>query len=200
MNECGDCDLCCSVLPIEDLDFQKPAWTPCVNSACPGCRIYKKRPIVCRAYECGWKIFGLSPLWKPNVCGMVVNLGVFPVESLGIWVTEESGSLWRQEPFWSNICEMAGAYFFEFQQLTLIYPHGFRKNESKFYAVHPAEKYFIEAEPGDMIALVDGQLRTMRPELAEDWLRDTKPFMGQHDILKKVAHLGWKIDGRRLTR
>ena len=49
--ECGECTLCCTLLPVPVLE--KPANTDCVNCK-GGCTIYETRPMPCRTYHCEW--------------------------------------------------------------------------------------------------------------------------------------------------
>jgi hypothetical protein len=50
---CGTCNLCCQVLVIEELD--KPPGPLCKHcKPGKGCKIYLKRPEVCRDFECEW--------------------------------------------------------------------------------------------------------------------------------------------------
>lgn len=62
--ECGDCQLCCRLLPMSDNEpwrdgppIKKPA-----NVRCPyqkhgvGCSIYDKRPFCCEVWTCRWLI------------------------------------------------------------------------------------------------------------------------------------------------
>lgn len=50
---CGECNMCCKVLDIKELD--KDAGPLCDKWCSPvGCSIYKKRPEVCRDFECDW--------------------------------------------------------------------------------------------------------------------------------------------------
>ena len=50
---CGPCTLCCQVLEIDE--FDKPAGVLCANCKLGGgCKVYKKRPDVCRDFECEW--------------------------------------------------------------------------------------------------------------------------------------------------
>jgi hypothetical protein len=67
MRECGDCSLCCKLLPIAkragqgdfDFPFDKPAGEWCKHCA-PGhggCKIWKDGlPNLCKAYQCLWKV------------------------------------------------------------------------------------------------------------------------------------------------
>jgi hypothetical protein len=50
---CGDCTLCCRLLPIADL--KKPAGVKCQHVRYgKGCSIYPSRPLDCRAWACRW--------------------------------------------------------------------------------------------------------------------------------------------------
>lgn len=53
--KCGDCQLCCRLLPTEEI--AKPA-----NERCPhqksycGCKIYPRRPMSCQLWSCRWLV------------------------------------------------------------------------------------------------------------------------------------------------
>lgn len=50
---CGDCQLCCKLLPLRELD--KPHNTKCEHQKVgKGCRIYARRPTSCRLWSCRW--------------------------------------------------------------------------------------------------------------------------------------------------
>jgi hypothetical protein len=62
--ECGDCQLCCRLVPLDDnprnarpwaAAFQKPANTKCPHQryGC-GCSIYPTRPLSCQLWNCRW--------------------------------------------------------------------------------------------------------------------------------------------------
>lgn len=50
---CGDCQLCCRIMPVEEI--AKPALQRCKHqkSHC-GCAIYPRRPLSCRIWSCAW--------------------------------------------------------------------------------------------------------------------------------------------------
>lgn len=51
--QCGDCQLCCKLMPI--LSLSKPANTRCKHQRSgKGCTIYAKRPVECRTFACRW--------------------------------------------------------------------------------------------------------------------------------------------------
>jgi hypothetical protein len=53
--ECGDCQLCCKLLPTSEIN--KPANTRCPHqsNAC-GCKIYPRRPMSCALWNCRWLV------------------------------------------------------------------------------------------------------------------------------------------------
>lgn len=51
--QCGDCQLCCKLLPVRPL--AKPAGERCQHQKVgKGCTIYSTRPFVCRDWNCAW--------------------------------------------------------------------------------------------------------------------------------------------------
>lgn len=51
--KCGDCQLCCKLLPVRELD--KGANTRCAHQRVgKGCLIYAQRPPSCRLWSCLW--------------------------------------------------------------------------------------------------------------------------------------------------
>jgi len=54
--ECGNCTLCCRLLPVVELG--KVANQRCQHQCSKGCRIYKDRPGDCWAWSCRWLLGG----------------------------------------------------------------------------------------------------------------------------------------------
>lgn len=80
LNRCGDCTACCTVLPIAELDLQKPAGRPCPNLGEKGCKLFffKKLPQLCREYFCLWRQvdwLGSLPLYRPDRLGVIFQTG-----------------------------------------------------------------------------------------------------------------------------
>ncbi len=73
---CGDCQACCTVLPIKQLD--KPAGTPCPKLCVQGCSIHKTRPEVCRDWNCAWINGQLGPNDRPDKSGVVIWTAALP--------------------------------------------------------------------------------------------------------------------------
>jgi hypothetical protein len=52
---CGDCQLCCKLLPVPGAPLHKPANTRCQHQRTgKGCGIYATRPTACRVFACRW--------------------------------------------------------------------------------------------------------------------------------------------------
>jgi hypothetical protein len=50
---CGNCQLCCTLLPVRELG--KPAVTRCQHQRWgKGCAIYAERPLPCKMWQCMW--------------------------------------------------------------------------------------------------------------------------------------------------
>ena len=53
---CGDCNVCCVALTIDDPALQKPQGYRCRNTLPnKGCAIYETRPTTCSTFYCGWR-------------------------------------------------------------------------------------------------------------------------------------------------
>ena len=73
MRECGDCQACCTICDVEEL--QKPAGVGCNFCAAKGCAIYKKpeMPQSCRSFECFWlsNEHEMAESMRPDKCGVM---------------------------------------------------------------------------------------------------------------------------------
>lgn len=102
--ECGECQLCCKLLPIEARaqdrvaavvdqmidagfarprdfigmrpDFDKPAGVPCkFQRHHKGCTIYRQRPFGCRTWNCRWLVENdMADMRRPDRCHYVIDL------------------------------------------------------------------------------------------------------------------------------
>lgn len=72
--DCGECTVCCKVLPADALDFKKTSGTACSHcSVGRGCKIYQARPSVCREFYCGWRYLPLlDAAWRPDQSGILI--------------------------------------------------------------------------------------------------------------------------------
>lgn len=69
---CGDCNACCTTMPVLELD--KPGHTRCQHVSSRGCRIYADRPTSCRTWFCLWALGHVPRDWRPDKLGLVGTL------------------------------------------------------------------------------------------------------------------------------
>ena len=103
---CGDCSLCCKLLPIEGDNFSKPAdqWCGHCKPGNGGCSIYQSRPAVCRGFACQWLVDKKwGDHWQPTRSKMVVHLNAEDGIHLNIDVDVGRPGIWREEPYLSDI-------------------------------------------------------------------------------------------------
>jgi hypothetical protein len=69
VRECGDCSLCCKVVPVPQLEKPKDEWCKHCAPGKGGCLIFgqEERPYACGAYQCMWTRQYDWPEWlKPS--------------------------------------------------------------------------------------------------------------------------------------
>jgi hypothetical protein len=102
---CGDCSLCCKLLPIHA--FHKPPGRWCTHCA-PGhggCKIHESKPQECNDFYCSWLLderFG--PEWRPNKCRMVMFKEGHR-HQIALYVDPNDPMAWRREPFFRQLKE-----------------------------------------------------------------------------------------------
>ena len=79
---CSGCDLCCTVLRVDEL--HKLGGVPCVHLRSGavgavvgeswGCAIHQRRPAICRDYRCLWLRGGLGADDRPDRLGAVLDV------------------------------------------------------------------------------------------------------------------------------
>ena len=71
--ECGDCQTCCRIMPVEEIN--KPANQRCQHQKSGlGCKIYPKRPMSCRIWSCMWlRGEGTNDLPRPDRSHYVID-------------------------------------------------------------------------------------------------------------------------------
>jgi hypothetical protein len=71
--ECGPCRACCQELKIAAPELKKKAGVLCRHHTGSGCGIYAGRPLVCREFLCGWRLFEeLGDDWRPDLSGALI--------------------------------------------------------------------------------------------------------------------------------
>lgn len=80
LRSCGGCTECCTVVPVDLVTLQKPAYARCPHlseafeAKGPGCGIYPTRPTTCRAWSCVWLDSPVLPdELRPDRCGVTVD-------------------------------------------------------------------------------------------------------------------------------
>ena len=120
---CGSCSLCCKAVPIDKPPKSAGVW--CVHHrAGKGCTIRATRPIICRAFYCGWMLTAeLGEEWKPDISKFVLVWD--GRSSLIAYVDPDDPSAWKREPYygvlkkWSTRAHVA---IHVREQLTVILP------------------------------------------------------------------------------
>ena len=79
--ECGDCTICCTLLPVPVLD--KPEGQDCVHCN-KGCMIHATKSDYCKSFNCAYvQMDHVSETLRPDICGVIFEkfdtfiLGVF---------------------------------------------------------------------------------------------------------------------------
>jgi Fe-S-cluster containining protein len=76
MKSCGNCNICCTFLDVEiDGEFF-PRGVPCkhLDPDSNGCKIYERRPDVCRNYHCVYTQNIIPELKKPSDNGLLISI------------------------------------------------------------------------------------------------------------------------------
>ena len=107
MKTCGTCTLCCTVVPVKEID--KRSFTPCrhlrtiIHKHGPGCSIYPERPFSCKGLACVWlDMPEIEEQYRPDRVGFVVDTQLDVVTVNGndrvaaqIWVEQGHEEDWR---------------------------------------------------------------------------------------------------------
>ena len=72
--QCGDCQLCCKLLPTKEIN--KPANTRCKHQKVgKGCSVYANRPVSCMVWNCRWLLNDdAADLSRPDRSHYVIDL------------------------------------------------------------------------------------------------------------------------------
>jgi hypothetical protein len=105
---CGNCTLCCKIVPIETKEFTKPVDKWCQHCVIgKGCGIYADRPPACRVWHCQWLVNdAFDDYWFPAKAKMVVQwLPRAAEEDTVIEILIDPGypNRWKEEPWFSDL-------------------------------------------------------------------------------------------------
>lgn len=116
--ECGTCTLCCKVMSISELAKPQGQWCRHCDVG-RGCQVYVERPQECRSFLCGYLIWReLGEHWHPARSKMVV---IFDHGGNRLLIRVDPGrpSVWRQEPYFSEIKRWAASITSARQQIVV---------------------------------------------------------------------------------
>ena len=102
MRNCGDCTLCCLLLPV-------PGVKVGINTNCQHCtnkcEIHDKRPNICRSFECEWILEDdMSEELKPNKCNVIFEY--INEESVLCLVHFDDLNAWKRESVMNHIKDL----------------------------------------------------------------------------------------------
>lgn len=107
MRQCGDCSLCCRLLPVSEIG--KKAGERCgYQRFGKGCTVHgPQQPRQCRAWSCAWLMLHQIVLPRPDRAGYVIDVNVDfvvfgedvfagkKVDALQIWADPKRPEAWR---------------------------------------------------------------------------------------------------------
>jgi hypothetical protein len=115
---CLNCSsLCCKLLQINEPSIAKPrdVWCRHCEPGGVGCKIYRRRPNICREWACGYLVNGgWAEHWNPDQSKMVINPWCehYPTETDGpatlLHIDPDHVGIWRTEPWHSDLLERLG--------------------------------------------------------------------------------------------
>ena len=83
MNKCGDCNICCTVMNIENVS---KSGDECKHICEEGCSIYSKRPNACSHFKCAYLTSGWDEEFRPDKSGIMI---VGYVDQISAYRTKE---------------------------------------------------------------------------------------------------------------
>jgi len=117
---CGDCTLCCTLVPIKSM--RKPAGVKCQHQCHKGCRIYDRRPLDCQLWSCGWLLgMDTEDMRRPDRVGYVIDLlpemihitprggtASIAVPAMQVWADPRRPDDWRRDNHLIDYIERRG--------------------------------------------------------------------------------------------
>jgi len=107
--QCGECTLCCKLIPVPELS--KLAGVRCQHQSRKGCAIYPRRPLSCAMWSCRWLLGDdTADQSRPDRSRCVIDM--MPdfvtiedketgerknVEAVQIWCDPKTPNAWRDE-------------------------------------------------------------------------------------------------------
>jgi hypothetical protein len=92
---CGDCTLCCRLLPIQSIG--KPAGQRCKHQRHTGCMVHEDKPLPCAAWNCRWlSEDDTADVPRPDRSHCVIDMmrDIITVDQDGTSQTLEAVQIW----------------------------------------------------------------------------------------------------------
>jgi hypothetical protein len=71
---CGECNVCCYALTIDEPALAKPQGVRCQHTMSDlSCGIYGTRPATCQNFWCGWRLFRWVRAMRPDQSGVLIR-------------------------------------------------------------------------------------------------------------------------------
>lgn len=115
---CGECSLCCMVMPVSQIGKSAGVWCRHADQNGGGCAIHETRPDICRVFHCHWMTNPeLSVEWKPDQCGFVL----FHRADGNMWLSVDPNrpDAWRAPRFYQPLKNFATKLLREKAMLTV---------------------------------------------------------------------------------
>jgi hypothetical protein len=112
---CGECNVCCVALTIDEPALRKPQGYRCRNARPDnGCAIYETRPDTCRTFFCGWRqLKWVRETLRPDLSGVLVRLhgeiGAGGEKRLGVAITLLTKAALKAEGLAETVAAAVGA-------------------------------------------------------------------------------------------
>lgn len=74
---CGTCTACCKTHPVREISKPQGEWCIQCNIG-SGCKVYEKRPIGCRKFECQWLKGSFEEKDRPDKTRIVTDFVHYP--------------------------------------------------------------------------------------------------------------------------
>jgi hypothetical protein len=106
---CGDCSLCCKVMPVPEIEKPANEWCKHCRPGNGGCSIHEIKPAVCAGWYCAWMTQGgIGERWYPKLSRMVLSLAPEGTGTvLYVMVDPDYPLRWQEEPYYDDILGLA---------------------------------------------------------------------------------------------
>lgn len=120
MRQCGDCNLCCKLVPVPPLG--KGANERCTHQRHTGCRVYNKpgMPPECALWNCRWLVNRAGGTSRPDRSHIVIDImpdfidvndsetgNTFPIEVIQCWIDPRYPEAHKDRAFRAYLFEQA---------------------------------------------------------------------------------------------